>query len=59
MEIDILNREAAIPGTSHDKYIRHHEWAILNDHGFDGYERLRSNVKLLRNTYPNIIRNRL
>lgn len=59
METDLLNQTADVSIKLSDEHIRNHEWAILNDRGFDGYELLRSNVNILRNLYPHIIRNRL
>lgn len=59
MEINLLGQEVTLCGKLSEEHIEHHEWAILNDRGFDGYELLRSNVNILRTLYPHIIRNRL
>lgn len=56
MEMDLLQLDAIPDGVLSEEHRLHHEWAILNDKGFDGYELLRSNVNILRTMYPRMIR---
>gem|GEM_PF-4290214 len=58
MEMDLLQSSVIPEGALSEEHRKQHEWAILNDRGFDGYELLRSNVNILRTMYPGIIRKR-
>ncbi|MGE4274953.1 MAG: hypothetical protein AB7E27_02680, partial [Candidatus Methanomethylophilaceae archaeon] len=58
MEMDLLEAGGIPEGSLSREHLRHHEWAILNDRGFDGYELLRSNVGILRTMFPHLIRSR-